>query len=601
MQENRAASRLLRGAVILTLAAVASKLIGTLQKIPLQNIGGDGVFGIYNTVYPFYTLFITIAAAGFPAAISKFVAEYEAVGNRAAGQRIARLSSLVLGIFGLILGVLMYTCAPLISLWIDNAYVIPSVRAAAFAFLFVPVMAGLRGYFQGLQNMIPTAVSQVTEQAVRVSVMIVLLLLMLSQGAGADMIAAGAVFGSAAGGAAGLVVMLLFWRNHRKKLRRQEELSEQASRPVGKIGQMGIQETATGHAGAPERTADDVASASRAVVSGVLESAAGAVRGQAGEARRTESYGFLLKALLRYALPVCLGALAVPLINLVDTFTVPRLLKQEGLDDTAVMVAFGIYNRGLPLVQLVMMFATTLSALFIPSLAEAQVTGGTELARRQCEQSLRWFWLLGLAAATGLIVLAVPVNVMLYADDTGSEIMRWMALTAVGGTLSIISAALLQGLGAVRAPALAMLAAAAAKALLNWLLVPQLGTAGAAIAGAAAYLLAAVINIALLARLVGLRGSWSASVLKPAALLAALACAAVAASWGTGAVLGALGWAAGGRATAAAESLLGVAAGAVVFVIGLARLRLITASELVAVPKLGRPLAAVLRRLRVLA
>ncbi|MEK4460329.1 putative polysaccharide biosynthesis protein [Paenibacillus sp. FSL R10-2748] len=552
MQENRAASRLLRGAVILTLAAVASKLIGTVQKIPLQNIGGDGVFGIYNTVYPFYTLFITIAAAGFPAAISKFVAEFEAVGNRAAGQRVARLSSLVLGVFGLILGVLMYTCAPLIGQWIDNAHVIPSVRAAAFAFLFVPVMAGLRGYFQGLQNMLPTAISQVTEQAIRVSVMIMLLLLMLSQGAGADMIAAGAVFGSAAGGAAGLVVMLLYWRNHRKRLRRQGTVMA-------------------------------------------------TVQAQTGELYPAESNGALLKALLRYALPVCLGALAVPLISLVDTFTVPRLLKQEGLDDTAVMVAFGVYNRGLPLVQLVMMFATTLSALFIPSLAEARVTGGTELARRQCEQSLRWFWLLGLAAATGLIVLAVPVNVMLYADDTGSEVMRWMALTAVGGTLSIISAALLQGLGAVRAPALAMLAAAVAKALLNWLLVPQLGTAGAAIAGAVAYLLAAVINIVLLARLVGLRGSWSASVLKPAALLITLAGAAGAAMWGTSAVLGALGWAAGGRATAAAESLLGVAAGAVVFVIGLARLRLITEAELVAVPKLGRPLAAVLRRLRVLA
>ncbi|ALP36719.1 hypothetical protein ASL14_11670 [Paenibacillus sp. IHB B 3084] len=601
MQENRAASRLLRGAVILTLAAVASKLIGTLQKIPLQNIGGDGVFGIYNTVYPFYTLLITIAAAGFPAAISKFVAEYEAVGNRAAGQRVARLSSLVLGMFGVILGVLMYTCAPLIGQWIDNAHVIPSVRAAAFAFLFVPVMAGLRGYFQGLQNMIPTAVSQVTEQTVRVGVMIMLLLLMLSQGAGPDMIAAGAVFGSAAGGAAGLVVMVLFWRNHRKKLRRQGRLSEQALRVAGKTEQMGIQETASGRSGVIERTTDDLVSGSRAVVSGVLESAAGTAQERAGEAHRTESYGALLKALLRYALPVCLGALAVPLISLVDTFTVPRLLKQEGLDDTGVMVAFGVYNRGLPLVQLVMMFATTLSALFIPSLAEARVTGGTELARRQCEQSLRWFWLLGLAAATGLIVLAVPVNVMLYADDTGSGVIRWMALTAVGGTLSIISAALLQGLGAVRAPALAMLAAAAAKALLNWLLVPPLGTAGAAIAGAAAYLLAAAINIALLARLAGLRWSWSASVLKPAALLAALACAAAAAMWGTSAALGALGWVAGGRATAAAESLLGVAAGAVVFVIGLARLRLITEAELAAVPKLGRPLAALLRRLRVLA
>jgi PST family polysaccharide transporter len=636
MQENRAASRLLRGAVILTLAAVASKLIGTLQKIPLQNIGGDSVFGIYNTVYPFYTLLITIAAAGFPAAISKFVAEYEAVGDRAAGQRVAKLSTVVLGIFGIILGVLMYTCAPLIGQWIDNAHVIPSVRAAAFAFLFVPVMAGLRGYFQGLQNMIPTAVSQVTEQTVRVGVMIMLLLLMLEQGAGPDMIAAGAVFGSAAGGAAGLVVMLLYWRNHRKRLRRQGRQTAQTVQQTQGTEHLGIQETASGSevimngAKATDRaqpgmgqvqtpvpmrdglngragtvvegTSDDLAGGSRAVTSGVQESAAARVQRRDMEPLRTESYSVLLKALLRYALPVCLGALAVPLISLVDTFTVPRLLKQEGLDDTGVMVAFGVYNRGLPLVQLVMMFATTLSALFIPSLAEARVTGGTELARRQCEQSLRWFWLLGLAAATGLIVLAVPVNVMLYTDDTGSGVMRWMALTAVGGTLSIISAALLQGLGAVRAPAVAMLAAAAAKALLNWLLVPQLGTAGAAIAGAAAYLLAAALNIALLARLAGLRWSWSASVLKPAALLTALACAAAAAMWGTGAALGTLlGWSAGGRATAAAESLLSVAAGTVVFVIGLARLRLITGAELAAVPKLGRPLAVVLRRLRVLA
>ncbi|MBE0344086.1 hypothetical protein E4V51_29655, partial [Paenibacillus sp. 28ISP30-2] len=138
----------------------------------------------------------------------------------------------------------------------------------------------------------------------------------------------------------------------------------------------------------------------------------------------------------------------------------------------------------------------------------------------------------------------------------------------------------------VRAPAGAMLAAAVDKALLNWLLVPPRGTAGAASAGAAAYLLAAAINIALLARLAGLHWSWSASVLKPAVLLVALACAAAAAMWGTSAALGALGWAAGGRAMAAAESLLGVAAGAVVFVIGLARLWLIPKAEVEAVPKL---------------
>ena len=70
-----------------------------------------------------------------------------------------------------------------------------------------------------------------------------------------------------------------------------------------------------------------------------------------------------IKTLLMYAIPVCLGSLAVPLMNLVDTFTVPRLLRGEGLDELQSMVSFGIYNRGLPLVQLVTMLATSLSVL----------------------------------------------------------------------------------------------------------------------------------------------------------------------------------------------------------------------------------------------
>lgn len=59
MKSNTQTSRLLQGAFILSAAAIISKLIGTLQKIPLQNLGGDAVFGIYNTVYPLYTMLLT--------------------------------------------------------------------------------------------------------------------------------------------------------------------------------------------------------------------------------------------------------------------------------------------------------------------------------------------------------------------------------------------------------------------------------------------------------------------------------------------------------------------------------------------------------------
>ena len=95
---------------------------------------------------------------------------------------------------------------------------------------------------------------------------------------------------------------------------------------------------------------------------------------ESGHARETRrSNAEWIRTLLIYAIPVCLGSLAVPLMNLVDTFTVPRLLRGQGLDEVQTMVSFGIYNRGLPLVQLVTMLATSLSVLFIPAMAEARL------------------------------------------------------------------------------------------------------------------------------------------------------------------------------------------------------------------------------------
>ncbi|RAW11055.1 MULTISPECIES: polysaccharide biosynthesis protein [Paenibacillus] len=565
MKQSSTGSRLLQGAFVLGLAAIISKIIGAFQKIPLQNLGGDGVFGIYNTVYPFYMLIITIAAAGLPVAVSKFVAEQNALGQPEEGRRVVRLSSLLLGGIGLALALLMYLGAPLVGSLIGNGSVVPSIRAASMALLFVPVMTGLRGYFQGLQQMVPTAVSQVVEQTVRVTVMIVLLLWLMGRDASLETIAAGAMIGSVAGGFAGLVTMLGYVYHHRRK--NGEKLAVMKSAETG--GQM-------------EKTKEHPSGGSTLL----------------SEERR--SNGEWIRTLLIYAIPVCLGSLAVPLMNLVDTFTVPRLLRREGLDELQSMVSFGIYNRGLPLVQLVTMLATSLSVLFIPAMAEARLKGGPGAVRQQAGLALRWFWLIGLAASAGLAVLAEPINRMLYGDAAGTEALRYMALTAAGSTVSIIAAALLQGLGAVRAPAFSMLAAAGVKALLNVMLVPALGISGAALAGAVAYMLAAGLNVALLARLVALRPAPGAVLAKPALVIAALSLAAAGTAWAAEAVLGGIGIAADRRLAAMGVSLLGIAAGSAVFLLAAARTGLLTAAELAAVPKLGPLLAKLLRRLRVL-
>lgn len=587
IKQPSSGTRLLQGAFILGLAAIISKIIGAFQKIPLQNLGGDGVFGIYNTVYPLYMLIITLAAAGLPLAVSKFVAEQNALGRPDESRRIIRLSSMLLGGLGMITAMVMYGSAPWIAGLIGNQHVIPSIRAASLALVCVPLMTGLRGYFQGMQQMVPTAVSQVVEQTVRVTVMIVVLLWLIRQDASLETVASGAMLGSVAGGCAGLIVMLGFVYRHRRKeqevhsLDRELMYTEDRKKKGEAVSEESLDSGADRHTGVVEH---DVA-----VVGG---------SGQARKIRRSNAEW--IRSLLLYAIPVCLGSLAVPLMNLVDTFTVPRLLRGEGLDDMQTMVSFGIYNRGLPLVQLVTMLATSLSVLFIPAMAEARLKGGPEAVRKQAGMALRWFWLIGLAASAGLAVLADPINRMLYGDAAGTEALRYMALTAAGSTVSIIAAALLQGLGTVRAPAFSMLAAAGVKVLLNVILVPALGISGAALAGAAAYMLAAGLNVVLLARLTAMRPAPGAVLAKPALVIAAMSLAALGMAWATEAVLGGLGIAATHRLAAMGVSLLGIAAGAAVFVLAAARKGLLTAAELAALPKLGPRLAQLLRRLRVL-
>lgn len=558
MNETSRSGRMLKGAVLLSLAAIVTKLLGTLQKIPLQNIGGDGVFGIYNTVYPFYTLLLTLATAGFPTAVSRFVAEREAAGNRAGSAEVLRLSAVVMLALGCAGGLGMYFGAPLLAYWIGNQHLVPALRCTAPALFFVPVSAALRGYFQGLQDMLPTAVSQVIEQAVRVGVMIVLLLSFTAAGSSDSTVASGAMIGSAAGGLAGLVVMLLFWQRYRS---RTEVMSWRKSGDEWKGSQ------------------EDTLTQAEAV----------------GLSYAREPRVRLLKQLLAYAIPICLAALAVPLIGLVDTFTLPRLLKQGGWDELGAMIQVGIYNRGIPLVQLVTMLAASLSVLFIPALAEFKYRGDRESIESHSRLALRWFWLMGLAASAGLAALAEPINIMLYKDAAGTQAMQWIALTAAPSTMLTLTAALLQGLGTVRAPALYLAGAAALKIVLNLLLVPQLGITGAAIAGVAAYSLAAALSLALLVKTAALRLRLAEAVLKPALLIFALVLPVLALRW--------LADAAGlgpSRTAACAESLLGVFLGGAVFAAGVLRLRLMTGPELEALPRIGPKLARLLRRLRLL-
>ena len=550
---HKRSAGLLKGAVVLTAAAIITKLLGTLQKIPLQNIGGDGVFGIYNTVYPFYNVAIIIATAGFPTAISKFVAEQELVHNAHGQRQVLSLATWVLVILGFLSASALYFGAPLISVLIGSNQIIPALQACAPALLFVPLSAGLRGFFQGLQDMVPTAISQVIEQLVRVGVMIALLLYFHRLQASDDLIAGGALAGSAVGGFAGLIVMLNFWMQY-KRGRGTSAHSTQLQFQSDSVAQ-------------PEQEMNQTS--------------------ELNQGRKGANY-VLLKEMLRYAWPICLAALAVPLISLVDTFTLPRLLGNIH-GELYAMSEIGVYNRGIPLVQLVTMIASSISVLFIPILAQLKLVGNQEGIRQQSTLALRWCWLIGLASSMGLALLAEPINVMLYKDDIGTGTLAWIAWTAAPGALAYVSAALLQGIGRVHAPAIHLLIAASVKLGLNLILVPLFGRDGAAISGIGAYVLAAGLNIYLLWRLNVIKLNMRQILMKPLLACLVMSIGLLLVNSLVYFILPEK------RMIALIHSLFGVFLGASIFILTLLKSNFVSQQELMALPKIGPKLVKLLQ------
>lgn len=536
---------IVKGAVVLGAAAVVSKLLGTMQKIPLQNVAGDSVFGIYNAVYPLYTLILFLATAGFPIAVSRFVAEERARGSAAGALGVLKMALALSIATGLSCFVLLYFGAGILASWIGNGQTEAALRSVSFALFFVPVMATLRGYFQGLGDMAPTGVSQVAEQLIRVAVMVALLIAFVQAGASDAEIAAGATFGSAAGAFAGLIVMTVYWRSHRKKEKR------------------------------------------------LYSDVGGTIR--AGEAGRVGYRRFIA-----YALPVCLGSIVLPMLTLADTFTVPRLLMQSGYDEAEAMRQFGLYNHGLPLVQLVAMIVSSMSVALVPAISEAKARGALTEVRRSAAASLRLTWLIGLAASAGMAVTAVPLNVMFYKDAAGSVTMMILACTTAFSVVQIVSAAILQGLGAERSAAYHLLAAAAVKVGMNLWLVPLWGIEGAAVSAVAAYASAAGLNMIRLKGFPFGRLSWRDFAMKPLLSTAAMAIVTAAVVFAADILIANAFPDLSYRWRQTAVAIVSVGCGASVFGVMLFRTGAISASELAAVPKLGTKLLRILRKWRIL-
>ncbi|EET88607.1 multi antimicrobial extrusion protein MatE [Clostridium carboxidivorans P7] len=209
---------LIKATFILGLAGIISKFLGLFFRWPLQMLIGDEGVGYYQMSFPLYMFFIA-AASGIPVAISKMVSERNAINDHEGVIQVLRKAMLLMFILGVgFTAILLIFSRPIIAFlkWDEKSYY--SLVSIAFAPIFISVMSAFRGFFQGLQNMNCTAISQIIEQIGRVIVGVGLAYILLPKGI--EYSAGGAALGAAAGGLfAGIYLLAKYNKNKEKNLK----------------------------------------------------------------------------------------------------------------------------------------------------------------------------------------------------------------------------------------------------------------------------------------------------------------------------------------------------------------------------------------------
>lgn len=441
----------LKGAFILGAAGVVSKLLGAVYRIPLARLlGGEGM-GLYQMAYPIYTTILALATAGVPVAISIMVARKESAGLSGDSRRIFRVSFILLFVVGLFLSTAVFLSADFLAgevLRQPKAFL--PIAAVAPAIFFAGMLCVFRGYFQGHQWMVPTAVSQVVEQIFRVAFVLILAFWLFPRGL--DMAAAGATFGAVIGALAGLIILIIFYLKFRR-------------RPV------------------PGETLRYSRESSRQL---------------AGE-------------LIKLAVPVSLGAMVVPLVQMLDAVIVPTRLISSGFSVSRATELYGqLSGMASVLINLPTIFTIAIATSLVPAVAEAVSMQDKPVVRQRINEGLRVAMLLALPSAAGLCVLAYPITDLLFAAPEAGIPLAYLSFSVIVLALFQVTSASLQGMGHPEIPLRHLIITGALKIFFNYYLtgIVYLNIKGPAIGTNLAFLAGSALNMVELARRTGVRFEW---------------------------------------------------------------------------------------------
>jgi O-antigen/teichoic acid export membrane protein len=461
-------SKLLRGTFILTLGTIISKMLGLFYVIPFDAIVGQEGTTLYQYSYVPYTIFISIATAGIPLAISKFISKYNALEEYAVGRKLFKSGLLIMVTTGIVSFLTLYLSAPLLAgMVIRDADqvtsaedVITVIRAVSFALIVVPFMSLNRGFFQGHQSMGPTAVSQVVEQIVRIIFLLVGAFVVLNVMKGEVVTAVSvATFAAFVGAIGGLAVLFWYW------YKRKPYLDELLLQDKGTL---------------------DI------------------------------SLKDMYKEILVYAAPFVFVGLANPLFQFIDQITFNRAMVDIGLAKEADFAFSTLNFYSHKLVIIPVSLATAFSLTLVPNITKTYVEQDHLGLNRQINQTFQVILFLILPAVIGLSLRAEPAYTTFYGHDVlGTEVLRFYAPVAILFSLFSVTAAILQGINEQRFTILSLLVGLLIKLSLNIPLIKLMETKGAILATALGYGAAVIINLVVIKAYTGysFRLIWRRSIL----------------------------------------------------------------------------------------
>lgn len=448
--------RIASGASVLLIGSIVAKMLGALYRIPLTNILGAEGMGMYQLVFPVYALFMVLATAGVPTALSRTVAEKRAMGEDT--KKYLKIAMPALVVSGVIFASIMAAMSRFLASKQGNAETYPGFLIIAPSIVLVCVISGFRGWFQGEMYMLPTALSNVVEQAVKLSVGLGVSFALAKRGV--LYAVCGALFGVTASEVATVIYMLATYLVRLKKERKREVLPRIAK----KVGAEDERKNNIGN-----DISEETASKQKHKIS------------------KSE-----LKGLFHVALPIAAVAILMPVASFFDSVIIVNMLKAFGLEKSVATAQYGILSGPVnSLINMPVVAIMSLAVAIVPSVSASRVTKDIDGVMIKSSLCVRLAYLFGIPFAFFLAVFSKNIIGLIYPDLSSQDMQVAVNVLLISSAnvvfLSVmqIYVSLLQSLDKTKYAVVSLVAAIVVKIVSDVLLTKYIGINGAAIASLA--------------------------------------------------------------------------------------------------------------------